>query len=187
MRGQVVGVEAVLADGRVLNRLSGLPKDSSGYDLTQLLVGSEGTLAVITRVRLRLIPLFTDRDTVLLALQDTAAALRVLALVRGSVPSLDSAEITYADGLELVHKHLRLPAPFRTRAPYPVHLLLACAAQRDPADDPIEGPGAQPRPGPRLSLVSGYPSHGRRSRPRGGALPPRSAEGATALLGYLCE
>jgi FAD/FMN-containing dehydrogenase len=138
MRSQVVGVEAVLADGRVMNRLSGLPKDCSGFVLSQLLVGSEGTLAVITRVRLRLIPLFTDRVTVLLALQDTATALRVLALVRGSVPSLDSAEITYADGVALVHKHLRLPSPFRTPTPYPVHLLLECAAQRDPADDLIE-------------------------------------------------
>ncbi len=99
---------------------------------------------MITRVRLRLISLFTDLVTVLLALQDTAAALRVLALVRGRVPSLDSAGITYADGLELVHKHLRLLAPFRTRASYPVHLLLECAAQRDPRR-PDRGPGAQPR------------------------------------------
>src|ERR687893_28511 len=48
MRARVAGLEAVLADGSVLRRLSGLPKDNAGYDLPQLLVGSEGTLAVIT-------------------------------------------------------------------------------------------------------------------------------------------
>ena len=55
MRARVAGLEAVLADGRVLRRLSGLPKDNAGYDLPQLLVGSEGTLAVITAVRLALV------------------------------------------------------------------------------------------------------------------------------------
>ena len=55
MRARVAGLEAVLADGRVLRRLSGLVKDNAGYDLPQLLVGSEGTLAVITAVRLQLV------------------------------------------------------------------------------------------------------------------------------------
>ena len=53
-RAQVVGVEAVFADGTVMDRTGALPKDSAGYDLSQLLVGSEGTLAVVTAVRLRL-------------------------------------------------------------------------------------------------------------------------------------
>src|ERR671913_7762 len=56
MRARVAGLEAVLADGTVLRRLSGLVKDNAGYDLPQLLVGSEGTLAVITAVRLALVP-----------------------------------------------------------------------------------------------------------------------------------
>ena len=55
-RAQVVGMEAVLPSGAVVSRLRGLLKDNVGYDLPGLLVGSEGTLAVITRVRLRLIP-----------------------------------------------------------------------------------------------------------------------------------
>src|SRR5262249_34096773 len=54
MRAQVVGLEAVLPDGRVIMRLSGLVKDNAGFDLPALLVGSEGTLAVVTRARLRL-------------------------------------------------------------------------------------------------------------------------------------
>lgn len=54
MRAQVVGLEAVLADGSVVSDLAGLLKNNTGYDLSQLLVGSEGTLGVITGVRLRL-------------------------------------------------------------------------------------------------------------------------------------
>src|SRR4051794_4168329 len=56
MRAQVMGLEAVLPDGRVVRRLAGLLKDNAGYDLGQLLVGSEGTLAVVTAARLRLLP-----------------------------------------------------------------------------------------------------------------------------------
>jgi len=55
MRQQVTGIEAVLADGTVISRLGGLAKDNTGYDLPQLLIGSEGTLAIITRVRVRLV------------------------------------------------------------------------------------------------------------------------------------
>ena len=55
MRAQLVGIEAVTADGSVLRRLPGLVKDNTGYHLPSLLAGSEGTLAVITRVRLRLV------------------------------------------------------------------------------------------------------------------------------------
>ena len=56
MRRQLLGFEAVLADGTILRRLPGMPKDNTGYDLGGLLAGSEGTLAVITAVRLRLVP-----------------------------------------------------------------------------------------------------------------------------------
>ncbi len=56
MRHHVVGVEAVLADGSVLSHLGGLLKDNTGYHLPSLLCGSEGTLAVVCAVRLRLLP-----------------------------------------------------------------------------------------------------------------------------------
>ena len=48
-RSQVLGLEAVLADGRVVRRMAGLAKDSEGFDITSLLVGSEGTLGLVTR------------------------------------------------------------------------------------------------------------------------------------------
>src|SRR4051812_38153216 len=56
VRARVAGVEAVLADGTIVSRMSGLLKDNAGYDLPALLVGSEGTLGVITAVRWRLVP-----------------------------------------------------------------------------------------------------------------------------------
>ncbi|HEY1510517.1 MAG TPA: FAD-binding oxidoreductase, partial [Solirubrobacteraceae bacterium] len=60
-RAHVAGLEAVLADGSVVSRLAGLTKDNAGYDLPELLVGSEGTLGVITRVRWKLAPLLSSR------------------------------------------------------------------------------------------------------------------------------
>jgi FAD binding domain len=62
MRAQLRGIEAVLADGTVVSHLAGLVKDNTGYDYPSLLAGSEGTLAVITQARLRLVP--RRRDTV---------------------------------------------------------------------------------------------------------------------------
>ncbi len=56
MRAQVRGIEAVLSDGTVVSHLAGLVKDNTGYDYPALLAGSEGTLAVITAARLRLVP-----------------------------------------------------------------------------------------------------------------------------------
>src|SRR5690349_17356698 len=72
MRAQVAGVEAVLADGSVVSRLAPPAKDNTGYDLTQLLCGSEGTLGVITRARLRLVPPAGASAVALVAVDDPA-------------------------------------------------------------------------------------------------------------------
>jgi FAD/FMN-containing dehydrogenase len=71
----VLGVEAVLADGRVVRHLDGLEKDNTGYDLPGLLCGSEGTLAVITAARLRLVPQPTHVVVALLAFDAVEPAL----------------------------------------------------------------------------------------------------------------
>ena len=71
-RAHVVGLEAVLADGSVISRLAGLTKDNAGYDLPELLVGSEGTLGIITRVRWKLAPLLPSRVAALVPLQTAA-------------------------------------------------------------------------------------------------------------------
>lgn len=136
MRGQVVGLEAVLADGTVLTRLGGLAKDNTGYDLTQLVAGSEGTLAIVTRARLRLTPLLPARAAALVAVAGTEAALDLLAAARTRLATLSAAEIFYPEGLELVREYGRLPAPFGE--PAGAYVVLECAAHTDPTDDILD-------------------------------------------------
>ncbi len=116
-RRQVLGVEAVLADGSVVSRLVGLPKDSTGYDLSGLLVGSEGTLGVVTAARLRLWPRETPGSTVLVGCADIDEAV-------GLIPDngLRAAEFMVAAGFELVRRVARLPHPLHRV--WPVYLLL---------------------------------------------------------------
>lgn len=133
MRAQVVGIEAVLADGTVIRRLPGLAKDNTGYDLPGLLAGSEGTLAVVTRARLRLLPQLAGRATALLAVTDPDAAVAAVSRVRAAAPSLEAAELFFEAGVELVCKHAGLPRPFAQ--PSPTYLLLECVAAADPTPD----------------------------------------------------
>jgi FAD/FMN-containing dehydrogenase len=133
MRAQVVGVEAVLADGTVVSRLGGLPKDNTGYDVVSLMVGAEGTLGVLTRLRLRLVPLHPGRAVALVAVDGTDAAVRLVRQARDELPSLEAAELFFAPGLELVRRHTGLAAPFADE--HPAYVLLECAERRDPTDD----------------------------------------------------
>lgn len=132
MRAQLVGIEAVRADGSVLRRLPGLTKDNTGYDLPGLLAGSEGTLAVVTAANLKLVDQLPHRAVALLAVADVSAALDVLARAR-QLGSLDAAELFFREGVELVCRHAGLPLPFgRDHACY---VLLECAAAEDPLPD----------------------------------------------------
>lgn len=139
MRAQLLGAEAVLADGAVVSRLAGLLKDGTGYDLVSLLAGSEGTLGVVTKVRLKLVPRARARCVALLAMADTQAAVDLLPGLRDRLPSLSGAELVYADGIALVRKHSGLPAPFEIE--HPAYLLLECADRIDPTDALVEAVG----------------------------------------------
>lgn len=132
MRGQLVGIEAVLADGRVVRRLPGLARDNVGYDLPGLLAGSEGTLAIVTRARLRLTTPARSRVTALLGLADTAAALELLSPLRRGLP-LEAVEIFYRDGLELVCEHAGGIDPFRE--PHGAYLLVEAAGRGEPMEE----------------------------------------------------
>jgi len=132
-RRQVVGIEAVTVDGRVVSRMAGLVKDNAGYDLAGLMAGSEGTLAVITRVRMQLVPSLGARVVALVAVEDIRAAQRLLTRVRASAPSLEAAEVFFAAGLRLVQRHAGGVAPFGVE--HPVYLLLECAAHSDPTEE----------------------------------------------------
>jgi FAD/FMN-containing dehydrogenase len=115
MRRQVAGIEAVLADGSRISRLGGLAKDNTGYDLAGLLAGSEGTLAVITSVRLQLVPSPPRRVAFLAALASTDDAVRRLAALRRALPGMIAAEVFHESGLRLVVDHAHVSHPFGGR------------------------------------------------------------------------
>jgi FAD/FMN-containing dehydrogenase len=133
MREQVAGAEAVLADGRIISRLDGLAKDSTGYDLSHLLAGSEGTLAVITRLRLRLIAAEPGRAVAFIAVRDTADAVDLLAALRTRLPGVSAAELCFAAGLALVARYLSIPVPLAGAGE--AYVLIEVAGETDPLDD----------------------------------------------------
>jgi FAD/FMN-containing dehydrogenase len=126
MRARVAGVEAVLADGSVVSRLAGLAKDAAGYDLTGLLVGSEGTLGVVTRVLLALVPRPVERVTAALGVGSLAEAVAVTGRLASSLPGLEAAEVCFADGMDLVERALGVAPTLRDRPP--VTLLVEAGA-----------------------------------------------------------
>ncbi len=143
-RARVAGLEAVLADGTTVSRMAGLAKDNAGYDLPALLIGSEGTLGVITRVRWRLAPRMPARVAALVPVASVGEAATLLAALRAHAPSLESCDFFLDDGLELVLSHQRRSSPLRTRAP--VYVLAECAARSDPTEElaaAIDAAGAQ--------------------------------------------
>ena len=83
VRDQVLGIEAVMADGQILNGLKRLKKDNSGYDLRHLLIGSEGSLGIITAASLKLSLRPRYEMTALLAVANPASALDLLNITRG--------------------------------------------------------------------------------------------------------
>jgi FAD/FMN-containing dehydrogenase len=106
-RDLVLGLEVVLADGRVLETLSGLRKDNTGYDLKSLFVGAEGTLGVITAASLKLFPAQHDSATAFVALRTPAAAVALLSRVRDFCgEALSSFELIPAIAADLVRRHL---------------------------------------------------------------------------------
>ncbi|HJU30849.1 MAG TPA: FAD-binding oxidoreductase [Hyphomicrobiaceae bacterium] len=114
-RQLVLGLEVVLADGRVWNGLRGLKKDTSGYDLKDLFIGSEGTLGIITAAVLKLFPRPAEKATALVALPDLDAVLSLYSLAQETAgQSLTGYEVMAGIVLDLVLKHT--PG---TRDPFP--------------------------------------------------------------------
>lgn len=99
-RDLVLGIEAVLADGTVVDTLSPLRKDNTGYDLRHLLIGSEGTLGVITAASLRLFPKPAAIGAAMMVVPSPEAALGLLKLAQAQVgPSLSAFELIGREGL----------------------------------------------------------------------------------------
>ncbi|WP_363350022.1 FAD-binding oxidoreductase [Methylocystis echinoides] len=119
-RDLALGLEVALADGRLLSTLGKLRKDNTGYNLTQLFIGSEGTLGVITAATLKLFPRPRSRAVAFLGLDSPDDALALLNFVKERAgPGLQAFEIMSRLGLELVLRHipgardpLAAPAPW---------------------------------------------------------------------------
>jgi FAD/FMN-containing dehydrogenase len=107
-----------------------LEKDNTGYDLAGLLCGSEGTLAVITAARLRLVPRPAHVVVALLAFDDVDAALDAVGGLRRSVSCLQAVELFFQDGLDLVCYRFGLARPFAAR--HNAFVLVEAAAGSDP-------------------------------------------------------
>ncbi len=122
MRAQLRGIEAVLADGTVVSHLSGLVKDNTGYDYPSLLAGSEGTLAVITQARLRLVARPRDLVTVLCGLPGLDDLHTLARLAASQVPGLLSAEFFTPAGLDVLAIRAGLAPPLAV--PAQAYLLL---------------------------------------------------------------
>ena len=107
MRALVLGLEAVLPDGSVLDQLSALRKDNTGYDIKQLLIGAEGTLGFVTAAALKLVPKPATVATAFVGLRSPEAALALLGRLRAaSGDRLDSFELMPRVGLELSLAHI---------------------------------------------------------------------------------
>ncbi len=107
MRKLVLGLEAVLPDGAIHHGLAVLKKDNRGYDLTQLLIGAEGTLGVVTAASLRLVPAIADRAVGWIGVETPRTALRLLRWLEArSGEAIESFEVIPQATLDLVLAHV---------------------------------------------------------------------------------
>jgi len=107
MRDLCLGLEVVLADGRVIHGLSGLRKDNMGYDLRHLMIGSEGTLGVITAACLKLVAPPARVGAAMLVVRDPAAALDLLARAQARLAEgVSGFELIAGAGLRFLAQHM---------------------------------------------------------------------------------
>ncbi|HEX4218576.1 MAG TPA: FAD-binding oxidoreductase [Acidimicrobiales bacterium] len=130
MRSQVIGLEFVLADGTVISRLEGPAKDNAGYDLSQLMVGSEGTLGIVSAARLRLVQELPVRAAAMVGLERLERGIDIVGALRRSATSLEAAEVFDAPTMEVVAARLGSRPPMEG---YPWYLIVENAGDDDPS------------------------------------------------------
>ena len=129
-RDLVLGLEVVLADGRVMAGLSKLRKDNTGYDLKHLFMGSEGTLGLITAASLKLFPRPRARATAFVGLAEPAKALALLTLAQARA-TVTTFELIPRIGVDFVVEHSPNRDPLAGRHPWLVLLEIVSAEARD--------------------------------------------------------
>tara|TARA_B100000989_G_scaffold130223_1_gene96671 strand:+ start:42 stop:1475 length:1434 start_codon:yes stop_codon:yes gene_type:complete len=142
-RELTLGLEVVLMGGRVLNMLSGLRKDNTGYDLRNLFVGSEGTLGVITAATMKLFPQPAARATAFAEVRDVEAAVALLhRLQAASGGGVEAFELIPADILHVLFHHFpNIPQPLATRGKMNVLMEIAST---NPASGIADNTGQSP-------------------------------------------
>jgi len=132
-RALCLGLEVVLADGRVLDLMSALHKDNSGYDLRDLFIGAEGTLGVITAAVMKLVPAPRAHATATLALSSLADALALLNRLQGATGgTVEAFEYMPAAYLRrLVEARPDISLPFATIPEVTILVELGATAPRD--------------------------------------------------------
>lgn len=136
-RDMALGVEVVLADGRILNLLSKLKKDNTGYDLRDLFIGAEGTLGIITAATLKLFPKPRAVETAFVGLQSPDDALKLLGIAQGEAAgNLTSFELIAETPLDFSVRHANNRDPLEAR--YPWYVLIELSSPRDDARAALE-------------------------------------------------
>jgi FAD/FMN-containing dehydrogenase len=137
-REMALGLEVVLADGRILNDLSKLKKDNTGYDLRNLFIGAEGTLGIITAATLKLFPKPRAVETAFVGLKSPADALRLLQISRDEAAgSLTSFELLADIAVDFSVRHgIDVRHPLSGRHPW--YVLMELSSSRDDARDALE-------------------------------------------------
>src|SRR6478609_1712005 len=137
-REMALGLEVVLADGRVLNVLSKLKKDNTGYNLHNLFIGAEGTLGIITAATLKLFPKPRSIETAFVGLKSPAAALNLLAIAQSEAANaLTSFELLSEMAVDFSLRHgIDVRDPLEAKHPW--YVLMELSSPGDDARTPLE-------------------------------------------------
>src|SRR3974390_504899 len=135
-REMALGLEVVLADGRVLNLLSKLKKDNTGYDLRNLFIGAEGTLGIVTAATVKLFPKPRAIETAFVGLASPAQALKLLSLSQNEAAgTLTSFELLSQAAVDFSIRHgIDVRDPLSARHPW--YVLMELSSPRDDARAP---------------------------------------------------
>jgi FAD/FMN-containing dehydrogenase len=142
-REMAMGLEVVLADGRILNTLTKLKKDNTGYNLHNLFIGAEGTLGIITAATLKLFPKPRAIETAFVGLKSPADALKLLTLSRSmAAGNLTSFELLSDIAVDFSVRHgLDIRHPLEGKHPW--YVLMELSSSRDDARTALEAILAQ--------------------------------------------
>ncbi|MBR0737901.1 FAD-binding oxidoreductase [Bradyrhizobium liaoningense] len=137
-REMALGLEVVLADGRVLNVLSKLKKDNTGYNLHNLFIGAEGTLGIITAATLKLFPKPRSIETAFVGLKSPAAALKLLTISQGEAANaLTSFELLSEMAVDFSVRHgIDVRDPLAEKHPW--YVLMELSSPGEDARTPLE-------------------------------------------------